>query len=87
MMISPNNYISEYTDSDYHELMDERDRLIKSIKGFEEKEKNGDRSGDEWNWDPSPEVVYQCNLEYLARLCSFMHEKYNTEYVWGDKKL
>lgn len=33
---------------------------------------------------PSPEVVYQCNLEYLGKLCELIAEKYNQEYVWGE---
>ena len=36
---------------------------------------------------PSPDVRYQMYLEYLSGLCLFMRNKYNEEYVWGDKKL
>ena len=87
MMISPDGYIMHLKDSDYNELIRERDELIKSIREFEESEKKGDRSGEEWHICPSPEVRYQCNLEYLAKLCKLMNEKYNTEYVWGEKSL
>lgn len=31
--------------------------------------------------DPSPEIIYQCNLEYLAKLCTLTSEKYNMEFV------
>ena len=27
------------------------------------------------------------HLEYLSELCSFMHQKYNEEYVHGERKL
>ncbi len=87
MMISPGYYIKGFADSSYQELMDERDRLLRSIKNYEESEKKGDRSGDEWQISPSPSVRYQCYLEYLAKLCLLMCEKYNQEYVWGNKSL
>ena len=87
MMISPGYYVKRFTDSSYQELMDERDRLLKSIKNYEELEKKGDRSGDDWQINPSPNVRYQCNLEYLAQLSILMCEKYNREYVWGNKSL
>lgn len=87
MMLSPGNFIHEYKDADYPELMKVRDRLVKDILEFEKKEMAGDRSGEEWEYCPSPEVVYQMNLEYLSALCKLMQEKYNTEYVWGDKEL
>ena len=57
-----------------------------SIK-YETKDIAGDPSGEEWNIHPQPNVRYQMYLEYLSELCSFMKEKYNREYVWGDRKL
>jgi hypothetical protein len=54
---------------------------------FEKKEKVGDRSGYEWNYNPSPDVVYQVYLEYLAELCKLMKDVYCEDYVWGDKCL
>ncbi|MCR5235644.1 MAG: hypothetical protein K6E34_00400 [Lachnospiraceae bacterium] len=87
MMVSPDYYIREFADSDYNELIGERDRLVDRIREFEEKENMGDRSGDEWRMNPNPEVYYQFSLECLAKLCLLMHERYNSEYVWGDKRL
>lgn len=87
MMISPDAYIDLYVDSSYEELIAERDRLIARIRDYEEKEKRGDRSGNEWLIEPSADVVYQCYLEYLAKLSMFMCDKYNKEYVWGEKSL
>ena len=34
-----------------------------------------------------PDVRYMMYLECLGKLCSYMQEKYNTDYVWGDRKL
>ncbi|MCR4849890.1 MAG: hypothetical protein K5870_01395, partial [Lachnospiraceae bacterium] len=61
--------------------------LMDSIRQFEELERKGDHSGKEWRINPSPEVRYQSNLDYLSELCAFMSEKYCEEYVWGDKNL
>ncbi len=87
MMISPNYYVERLKDATYGELIAERDDLIRSIQEFEKLEKAGDRSGKEWSIQPSPEVRYQMHLKYLSQLCDFMKEKYNSDYVWGDRKL
>lgn len=87
MMISPVTFVEELKDADYNTLINERNKLIEYIVEFEKKEKTGDRSGNEWNYCPSPDVVYQVNLENLAGLCKLMKEIYCEEYVWGDMKL
>ena len=70
-MISPEVYIEEQKNKSYEELLAERDRLISDIKQFEGGEKN------EQVTEPSPDVVYQCNLKYLAKICELIAEKYN----------
>ena len=87
MMISPASYIEHLQDAGYLELIEERDRLLRFIKEYEEKDIAGDRSGDEWRVHPQPDVRYQVYLEYLSELCSLMQEKYNHDYVWGDRTL
>lgn len=87
MMISPEMYVAQFENATYNEMINERDGLIRYILHFEKMEKAGDRSGDEWTICPTPEVRYQMYLEYLSELCIIMKEKYNQEYVWGDKKL
>ena len=87
MMISPENYVSRLKNAPYTELMRERDELLESVQQYEGKEMIGDRSDEGWLQYPSPEVIYQMKLEYLAALCSMMHERYNREYVWGRRTL
>lgn len=87
MMISPDMYIEELMDADYDTLIEERNQLIDIIVEFEENEKAGDRTGEGWMMHPSPEVQYQMHLEYLSELCKLMHDKYNEEYVDGEKHL
>ena len=81
MMISPEGFIDEYRDKPYKELLPVRDELIEAIREFEA---DTNHTGEGWNIMPSPEVRYQCNLEYLGKLCELISEKYNREYVWGE---
>ena len=87
MMKNPEYYAVQWKDAAYPELMAERDRLLYFIRDYEEKEKAGDRSGDEWLIHPQPDVLYQVYLEYLGVLCRLMQEKYNRDYVWGERSL
>ncbi len=87
MMISPEAYIDRFKGAEYLDLISERDRLIRFIKEYEEKDIAGDRSGKEWGIYPQPDVRYQVYLEYLSRLCMLMMEKYNEDYVWGGRTL
>lgn len=77
MMISPEGFISEYEDKAYRELLSVRDKLIRKLRSFE---KNKNDPGEVYI-DPAPEVIYQCDLEYLAMLCKLIAEKYNQEFV------
>lgn len=44
------------------------DKLIRSIRRFEK----NPPSKKEYLIDPSPDVVYQCQLEYLAKICELI---------------
>jgi len=81
MMISPGMFIEQYKDKKYKDLLPVRDRLIKDIRAFE---KSG-YDPKEATICPSPDVMYQCNLEYLGKLCELISEKYNKEYIWGEE--
>ena len=87
MMISPEMFREGLKDKSYMELIRERDRLIRFIRKFEKDEMAGDRSDPGWRICPAPDVQYQMYLEYLANLCRMMQEKYNEEYVWGERTL
>ena len=78
-MISPNGFIHQYEDYKYEDLLPIRDELIEDIKAFEQ----GDIS-ESVIVSPSPDVIYQCNLDYLAELLKLIAEKYREEVVWKD---
>lgn len=80
MMISPESFVEVHKNKTYAELISVRDELLEEIYAFENH--SYDHEMDEY--DPSPEVIYQCNLEYLGKLCELISNKYNQEYVWRD---
>ena len=86
-MICPKTFRKGLQKDTYKELIKKRDELMRAVRRFEKAEASGDRSGAEWGIDPSPDVRYQANLEYLSEICSLMREKYNEEYVWGERRL
>lgn len=82
MMINPKTYIEEQENKSYEELLKERDMLLKEIQDFEQDK----ISDDDILRNPSPEVVYQCNLKYLGELLKLIAKKYNEEKIWGFLK-
>lgn len=87
MMLNPEMYAEQFKNASYQEMIKERDSLMRYIRKYEKLEKAGDRSGEEWMIHPQPDVRYQMCMEYLAALLLLMKDKYNEDYVWGDKRL
>ncbi len=81
MMISPDSYLEEQKNKSYDDLLKEKKKLQKEILDFE----NNKIAKDNYNIDPSPDVVYQCNLLYLSKLCELIAKKYNKEFEWGTE--
>lgn len=82
-MISPGTFIEfECKGKSYKELLKMRDELLEEIYAFE----NGNVSLEARMMCPSPEVVYQMNLEYLGELCKLISDTYNSEVVWKDEE-
>ena len=80
MMISPEAYIDELKNETYKELIKEKNKLLKEISDFE----NNKIADEEYNINPSPDVIYQCNLLYLSKLCELIADKFNKEYEWNN---
>ena len=75
MMISPQTFIEELEDKSYEELLKVRDELIVDILYFEKHFE--EQMQDELRICPSPDLVYQFNLEYLSELCKLISEKFD----------
>ena len=80
MMISPQSFIENLENKEYEILIKEKNKLINEIKRFEENK----MTDSEICMDPSPEVIYQCNLLYLSELCKLIHDKFNKR-IWEVK--
>jgi hypothetical protein len=81
MMVSPNYFVEMHKNESYEQLLKVRDELLVDIYGFEEAAR---KNQIEHTICPSPEVIYQCNLEYLGSLCNLISPKYNEEYISRD---
>lgn len=71
MLLHPDEFIKRYEDTSYEGLLAVRDRLLADIRDFETR-----KTDTEELMIPSSGSVYQCNLQYLGRLCELIAEKY-----------
>lgn len=69
MMISPEAFAEEYKGETLKELRKIRDELIEEIRDYEKAPRG------KAQMDPSPEVIYHCDLLYLAKICELIAEK------------
>ena len=74
MMISPEHYRKTIEHYDLNQLRQLRDELLAEIFRFEKDE----ISLEEKMIAPSPDVVYQCNNDYLVQVIELINQKFNT---------
>lgn len=63
MMIDPFQYLDQYKNASYQEILKFKNELISDITKFEH---DFDRKDPNWTVCPSPDVYYQWNLEALG---------------------
>ena len=78
-MPAPQSFVDEFEDEFYEKLIKERDKLIREIRHFEKHREEIMNSDGEFI-SPSPDVIYQWNLDALGYLCELMSEKFNEEF-------
>ena len=76
MIIPPESYIEQFKNASYDDLIKERDRLIKKIIKYEKSEEDDKNSDVKIIINPSPDVMYVFQLEYLSMLCKLMKDRY-----------
>ena len=81
MMISPDTFVDQHKNKSYRELLNVRDELIESLREYE----NSSKTEASFLVEPSPDVVYQCHLEYLGKLCPLIADKFSEEYIFKDE--
>ena len=88
-MISPETYAEELKTDSLQNLIKERDELLDFIQNFEKNCINFQKrelifSGDGGKIHPSPDVMYQAYLEYLAKVSVAISNKFNQEFESSD---
>ena len=76
MMMSPEMFVELNKDKKYVELLPIRDELIQSIREFEIETYDPSLA----TMHPTPDVIYQVRLQYLAKLCELICDKFNEEF-------
>ena len=74
-MLNPQDYIKEFEAASLKKILQERDRIIEFMHDFE----NNKLPKKYYERDPSPEVVYLTNLEYLKEICDLIKVKMNED--------
>lgn len=70
-MIDPESLKESLRHASLTEIIKERDRLIREIRKYE----RGKIPEEDFCMNPSPDVVYSCNLSYLSVICDLIQEK------------
>lgn len=71
MMLTPEDYRRELEDASLKKIFQERDRIVEFMHAFE----NDNIPEKYYERDPSPEVVYFTNVEYLKEICDLIEAK------------
>ena len=75
MMLSPKDYRKEFESTSLKNILRERDRIVDFMHDFE----NNKLPKKYYDRDPSPEVIYLSNIDYLKEICDLIkvkiHEK------------
>ena len=84
MMIDPKQYVEQFKNASYQEILKVKNELVSDISKFEH---DYDREDLDWNICPKPDVRYQWNLEALGLIASMLSKAFNREYEWGEKDM
>jgi hypothetical protein len=71
MMMDPKSYRNEFEAASLEKILQERDRIIQFMQDFENKR----LPVKYYERDPSPEVVYLTNIDYLKEICDLIKIK------------
>ena len=71
MMLHPKDYRKEFEAASLKKILQERDRIFEFMQNFE----NNKLPKKYYERDPSPEVVYMSNIDYLKELCDLIKIK------------
>lgn len=82
MMMDPVQYVVQFKNASYQEILKFKNELVSCITDFEH---DFDREDTNWEFAPGPDVQYQCNLEALGLIAPMLSEAFNREYEWEKR--
>ena len=82
MMMDPKQYVEQFKNASYQEILRFKNELVSCITDFEH---DFDREDPDWKFAPGPDVQYQWNLEDLGLIAPMLSEAFNREYESGEK--
>ena len=84
MMMAPEQYVEQFKNASYQQILKVKNELISEITKFEH---DYDREDPDWEAKPGPNVHYQWTLEALGLIAPMLSEAFNREYEWGEKDI
>ena len=84
MMMAPAQYVEQFENASYQEILKVKNELVSDITKFEH---DYDMEDPDWEVKPGPDVHYQWNLEVLGLIAPMLSEAFNREYEWGEKDI
>ena len=84
MMVAPEQYVEQFENASYQEILKVKNELISDISKFEH---DYDMEDPDWEVKPGPDVHYQWNLEVLGLIAPMLSKAFNREYEGGKKDM
>ncbi len=82
MMMAPEQYVEQFENASYQEILKVKNELISEISKFEH---DYDMEDSDWEVKPGPDVRDQWNLEAIGLIAPMLAEAFNREYEWGRR--
>ena len=84
MMIDPKQYVEQFKNASYQEILKVKNELVSDITKFEH---DYDMEDPDWEVKPGPDVHYQWSLKALGLIAPLLSNAFNREYEWGEKDM
>ncbi len=84
MMMAPEQYVEEFENASYQEILKVKNELVSDITKFEH---DYDMEDPDWEVKPGPDVHYQWSLKALGLIAPLLSKAFNREYEWGEKDM
>ena len=84
MMIDLKQYVEQFKNASYQEILKVKNELVSDITKFEH---DYDMEDPDWEVKPGPDVHYQWSLKALGLIAPLLSNAFNREYELGEKDM